>query len=171
LTQDNYIGTGDPQDQGVGEESAVIKALRKQIRDKDAELAARPDRDTLIAELRQELERDNAIGEELTFFGHPKGILDSVKKRLGDAEVSREGVAEALRSIGYQVEIADVPADSGEGPSQQLADLAKVSDLSSQVRAASQGANLASEVEKVAQAQTPEDLVRLAAEGGWLAQQ
>ena len=171
MTQDNYTDATDAVDQSV-DDSPVIKALRKQIKDLEAITKNAPTRESIEAEVRQELERKSAISTLLIELGHPAGMSAVVNGTLGDAEVSRESVANALRSIGYQVEDADAPVDEGsEPPSQKLADLAKVSDLSSQVRAASQGSSLASEIEKIAQAQSPEELVRLAAEGGWLTQQ
>ena len=169
MTQDNYTDATDAVDQSV-EDSPVIKALRKQIKDLQAQVNSAPARESIEAEIRSQLARESAISTLLIELGHPAGMSAVVNGKLGDAEASRETVAEALQSLGYQVVEAEASEDAGEGPSQQLADLAKVTDLSSQVRAASQGSNLASEVEKIAQAQTPEELVRLAAEGGWLDQ-
>jgi hypothetical protein len=170
LTQDNHTEGVEPQDTGGGEDSAIIKALRKQVKDQKAELESRPDRETLIAELRNELVRDGAIEEELTFFGHPKGILDTVKGKLGDAEVTRESVAEALKGIGYQVEEADASAGDGTEQSAQASDLAKVSTLSSRVRSAAQGEPSDAAMQRINKADTPAELAAIMAELGLSAQ-
>jgi hypothetical protein len=157
LTQEGYTDTTDVEDESSGNESEVLRSLRKQLKEKDRELSARPDRATLEAEIREGLKRDAAIEGALTTFGHPAGILDVVKAKLGDAEVSPETVAEALRSIGYQVEVPDATAGTGEEQVDQLSDLATVSTLSAQVRSAATG-GATDPLEAINRANTPEEL-------------
>ena len=94
-------------------------------------------------------------------------MSDLLQGRLGETEVTRESVAEALRSIGYQVEIDGAASNQEEQPAPNP-DLAGVADLSAQVRSAALGQDSRDIASKIAQAQTPEELARLAAEGGFL---
>lgn len=139
MTQEASTETTEATDEANDNE--LIRSLRAQLKEKEKELKARPDRETLAAELRTELERDNAITAELGRLGHPAGILDAVKGRLEeDAEVSRETVAQALQGIGYQVEVEDAAEQSeGKEPSSQESELAGVANLSAQVRSAASG--------------------------------
>jgi hypothetical protein len=164
LTQDSNIDTTEAVDESS--ESAVIRALRKQIKDIEAELKGRPDRPTLEAEIRESLKRDNAIEGVLTTLGHPAGILDVVKAKLGDAEVTRDSVADALRGIGYQVEVDDAPAGEGHEPSESESDLAKVASLSAQVRSAAQGVAPVTDIQRINQAQSQAELNAIMAELG-----
>lgn len=168
LTLDNPGNTVDTQDEGV--DSPVIKALRSQIKDLERELKARPDRDTLAAELRTQLDRDNEIIAQLKAHGHPAGILDVVKSKLGDGEVTSEGVASALTGIGYQLDGAGTVQDSGVQDNPDLSDLAKVTSLSREVSSAASGATPDSIMDKISSAQSPEELAAVMGEAGLTAE-
>jgi len=164
LTQDNDTDTADAGE--VGEDSPVMKAMRSQIKELERALKAAPDRESLAAELRAELARDSAIESELIRFGHPKGILEVVKGKLGDAEVSSEGVAEALKGIGYEVDV-DGAASPSDDQSESQSDLARVASLSAEVQSAASG-GVPDILTQINQADSREALRKIAADGGFL---
>lgn len=137
MTQDQHTNVVDTTDEE--QESSVINDLRAQLRAKDKELKAKPDRDELAVELKAELADDNAIEALLIGFGHPVGILDTVKGKLGDAETTKETVGKALQDIGYKVEITDVSSEQDSQGSTENTELATVTGLSAQVQSAVQG--------------------------------
>jgi hypothetical protein len=106
----------------------------------------------------------------LIALNHPAGLSEFLKGKLGDAEVTRESVAEALKGIGYQVEEADAPAGDGTEQSAQASDLAKVSTLSSRVRSAAQGEPSDAVMQRINKADTPAELAAIMAELGLSAQ-
>lgn len=168
MTQDSNTEEGQTTDESNDNE--LIKSLRDQIKEKDKQLKARPERESLEAEIRAELERKSAISEQLVALGHPKGLSDFLAGKLEeDAEVSRQTVAEALQSIGYQVEVDDAAEQSeGHEPSSQESDLARVGDLSSKVQAAASGGVDPSEAlsKKLDAATSQADIERIMAEAG-----
>jgi hypothetical protein len=170
LTQDNYTDTTDDVDESGASESELLRNLRKQLKEKDKELAARPDREALEAEIRNRLKRESAIETELMSLGHPAGIRPVVEGKLGDAEVNRETVAEALRGIGYQIEVPEAPDGSGGNPATSQSDLANVASLSAQVRSIASGGGEDTVMKQIAAAKTPQELAEIAAKGGFLTQ-
>jgi len=167
LTQESNIEATEAE--GEGEESATFADLRRQLKEAQKELKSRPDRDTLTADIRSQLERDTAIESALVQFGHPKGILDVVKGKLGDAEVTPEGVAEALTSIGYVVDVEGAASSQGEvAPATQPDALANVTQLGQQVRSAAESGSGASVEQRIAGAKTRDELAAIAEETGIL---
>jgi hypothetical protein len=159
LTQEQHTEEMDTTDEST-EDSPVIKALRKQVADLTKAAKSAPSRDSVEAEIREELARESAISEQLVALGHPAGMSAILKGTLGDAEVTRESVAEALQGIGYQVEV-DETAEQSDDPesSSQAADLAKVTGLSAQVRSAANGLDPNASLSKdIAGAKTPAEL-------------
>lgn len=168
MTQEGNTDTADTLGTG-SDDNAVMKALRKQISDLEKELKSRPDRDTLLAEFRDEQVRDFAIQDQLIGLGHPKGMLDAVKGRLdGDAEVTTEVVAKALTDIGYKVEVAGDGSSQADGTAGAGAELAGIADLSAQVQSAAGSGNPAPILDRINQATSPEEIAEIAAEGGFL---
>jgi hypothetical protein len=86
--------------------------------------------------------------------------------KLGDAEVTRESVAAALTGIGYAVDIDGASSESGEEDSAQHSDLARVSNLSAQVRSAATGSTSDDLMRKISQANSQAELSALMAEAG-----
>lgn len=167
MTQDNYTDTASAADES-NEDSPVIQSLRQQVKDLQKQVKSAPDRDSLEAEIREQLTRDSAIQTQLGKFGHPAGILDVVKGKLGENEVTEDTVAEALTAIGYTVDKADGAPETAKEPGDSRTDLANVTDLSRSVQSAAGSGAPASELSRVQNAQTPEELAAIAAEGGWL---
>ncbi len=168
MTQDNDTNTVDVQDTDQ-DDNSLIRGLRSEIKGLQKELKARPDRDTLAAELKDQLSRDTAIETQLISFGHPAGILDTVKGKLGDVEVTAEAVAEALRGIGYQVDVDDATSDQEEVTEPEVTDLAKVTNLSAQVQSAAKGIDSRNVGVRIAQADSPEEVTEIMDEAGLLA--
>jgi len=167
LTQDNTTDAVDVQD--TDQDNSLIRSLRSDIKDLQKELKARPDRETLAAELKDQLTRDSAIETQLIGFGHPAGILDTVKGMLGDAEVTAEAVAGALASIGYKVDVDDATSDQEEVTEPEVTDLAKVTALSAQVQSAAKGKDSRNVEARIAQTETPEEVTAIMKEAGLLA--
>lgn len=165
MTQEGYTDTTDATEESM-DDSPIIKALRKQIRDLEKAVNAAPTRESIEAEVRGELARQAAISAQLIELGHPAGMWEAVKGRLGESEVTRDSVAEALRGIGYQVEVVEAPEESGGEASVNVSDLAKVTSLSAQVRSAAQGVDPGDVMRKINQATSPEDLQAILVEAG-----
>lgn len=159
MTQDNDTDITDVQEES--QDSSVIQGLRSQIKTLEKDLKARPDRETLAAELKEQLSRDTAIETQLIGFDHPAGILDVVKGKLGDADVTRETVAEALTSIGYKVDVDDATSDHEEVTDSQDTDLAKVANLSATVQSAVQGTDSRDLTSRIESADTAEELTKI----------
>lgn len=137
MTQDNSTEASEATgESGSDENSPIIRELRQQIKEMQRELKAVPNRTELEAELRAQVRRESAIEAELVHFGHPAGIRSVVEDKLGDAEVTRESVAAALKAVGYEVTADDSDSD---GPSVEAnSALEGVTQLSSQVQSAAQ---------------------------------
>ena len=169
MSQDNDTEAADEQ-QETNDDSSVIKTLRKELREALKELKAAPDRDTIVAEVKDGLTRDLAIESQLIGFGHPAGILETVKGKLGDADVSPETVAKALESVGYKVDVEGATSDddSVDSGSETNVDLVKVTQLSAEVQSASKGKTTTDVTTRIAQAETNEEVNKIMAEEGLL---
>jgi hypothetical protein len=144
-----------------------MKALRKQIKDLEKLVNSAPTRESIEAEVRVELARQTAISEQLIALRHPAGLAEFLQGKLGDAEVTRESVAEALRGIGYQVEVDGASSEpEGESPTEDHTDLANVTGLSAKVRSAAQGGDEDDLMRKIALTTNQGELNALMAEAG-----
>jgi hypothetical protein len=169
LTLENHTDPADASGEG-GDDSGVIKALRKQVNDLQKELKSRPDRDVLLSEFQVEQARNSEIVDQLISLRHPKGMLDAVKGRIdGEADITQEVVAKALTDIGYQVEVGGDGSSQVDDSTQVQAELAGVADLSAQVQSAAGSGNPASILDRINQAESQAEIAKIAAEGGFLA--
>lgn len=158
MADESYTDAVDAVDQSM-DDSPVIKALRKQVKDLETQVKSAPTREAIEAEIRTELERSKAITEQLIALGHPAGMSATVNGKLGDAEVTADAVAEVLRGIGYQVGAADAPeGDGGQPAAQADSDLAKVATLSAQVATAATGTTSDSLIERINSAKDSAEL-------------
>lgn len=168
MTEDINTDTTDVEDESVStEDSPVIRALRKQIKDLQAVTKNAPKREDIEAAVRADLARETAIADLLIGLGHPKGMSAVVKGKMGDAEVTLEGVAEALQSLGYAVAGEDEGAvgSGGETP-EAHSDLVNVANLSAQVRATASGSNKESVEDRIAKAQSQAEVNAIMVEAG-----
>lgn len=171
MTQDNDTAGVNTPDEST-DDSGVMKALRKQIKDLENQLKSAPSRESVEAEIRTELERVSAISEQLIALGHPAGMANILKGTLGDADVTLDSVAQALQSIGYSVEVSDGTSKSGaDEPSEEASNLARVTNLSAQVQSAAQGGNPDDVLQKIRSAETPGELAAIMAERDLLVSQ
>jgi hypothetical protein len=168
LTVESYTEETGAEDLSI-DDSPIIKALRTQIRDLEKAVKAAPSRESIEAEIRTELERTKAISEQLIALGHPVGMAAVLQGRLGDADVTADAVAEALRGIGYQVEIGGAPEGNGEQPAAVNSQLAQVANLSAQVSTAS-ASTPASFLDRINSAKDSAELNAIMAEAGELQQ-
>jgi hypothetical protein len=166
LTQDQHTEVVDTTDEG--QESSVITDLRAQLREKDKQLKAKPDRDELAVELKAELANDSAIEALLVGFGHPTGILDTIKRKLGDTETTKETVGKALQDIGYKVEITDVSSEQDSQESTVNTELATVTGLSAQVQSAVQGSATVDVKTQIGETETEDQLNAIMEKAGLL---
>lgn len=163
MTQDNSTEDTETQGESSSDDSAVIRELRQQIKDMKSELKSVPNRSELEAELRAQVRKESAIEAELIHFGHPAGIREVVEGKLGDAEVTRESVAEALKAIGYAVTADE---SEGGGTSVESEDLRSVTELSSQVQSAAQKKEAESFYDGLNKTETPDALAAFMREQG-----
>ena len=167
MTQDNDIIDDDATD--VSNESSVLNGVRKELREAKAELKARPDRDTMRVELKAELAGDTKIETLLEGFGHPKGMLDTIKGKLGESEATAETVAAALASTGYSVEVEGAVSTETESvESGTETELAKVSRLSAEVQATAKKGTTVDVTDQIAAADTQEEVNTIMAKAGLL---
>ena len=100
-------------------------------------------------------------------LGHPEGMLETVKAKVGDAEVNRDAVAQALTSIGYKVaDDNDASSADAEDSAQANEALAKVSSLSSEVSSAAQNPPADQAKRKISEAKTMDELIAATQEAG-----
>lgn len=170
MTEDNTTETSESQegaesqDSGSSEDSPVIKQLRQQLKDAQKELKSVPSRSEVEADIRQAVERESAIEQQLVAAGQPSGLRPLVEEKLGDAEVTSEGVVEALKAIGFEVTASN---DGGAEETQQSADnLSEVANLGNQVAQAANQQTTDNLTDKINAAETPEELARIMAEAG-----
>lgn len=169
MTEDNTTETSESQegsesnDSGSSEESPVIKDLRKQLRDAQKELKSVPSRSELEADIRQAVERESAIEQQLVAAGQPSGLRPLVEEKLGDADVTPEGVVEALKAIGFEVTASD---DGGTQETQQADNLSEVANLGNQVAQAANQQTPDNLTDKINAAETPQELAQIMAEAG-----
>ena len=166
MTQEQYAGDGDVSDESS--ESSVLNGVRRELREAQKALKAKPDRDEMRAELKAELAGDFKIETLLEGFGHPKGILDTVKGKLGETEATVESVAKALTSIGYTVDVEGASSSDESVESNTEADLAKVANLSAQVQATTQGGASANVMDRISAANSNAEVEAIMAEAGLL---
>lgn len=169
MTEDINTDTTGADDETVDTtgDSPVIRALRKQLEDLKKAQKNAPTRDSIEAEIRADLARESAIADLLVGLGHPKGMSAVVKGKMGDAEVTPEGVAAALQSLGYAVtgEAGEAVGSGGETP-EAHSDLVNVASLSAQVRAVANGSNMESVADRIAKAQSQAEVNAIMAEAG-----
>ncbi len=169
MTEDNNTETSEStegsesQDSGGSEDSPVIKQLRQQLKDAQKELKSVPSRTELEADIRAAVQRESAIEQQLVAAGQPSGLRPLVEEKLGDAEVTPEGVTEALKAIGFETTASD---DSGTEGEQSAEDLSGVANLSNQVANAANQQTDSNLTEKINAAETPQELAQIMAEAG-----
>jgi hypothetical protein len=166
LTEDNTTDAGNDQgqnDEGA-DDSAVIRALRQELKDAQKQLKAQPSRADIEAEARAAVARESAIERELVSLKVPASVRLLVEEKLGDAEVSQEAVSEALVALGFQVTAVD---EGGSGESGGVAAAVDaVASLGNQVQAAAQNVQTDDLGAKIAAAETPEQLAQIMRDAG-----
>lgn len=160
MTQDNDNSAAVTQDES-NSDSPVIQQLRQQVKQLTDQVKAQPDRAAIEAEIRSELKRNQAIEIELTNLGHPAGMTGTVAGQLGESEVSRETVADALRAIGYTIQDESDGGSGDDGDAVDQGDLATVTDLSRQVSSAASGTQTPSVEQQIAGAKSREELAAI----------
>lgn len=165
MTEDNTAGT-EGTSEGGSDDNAVIKALRAQIRDLEKEVKAAPDEQSLRQAWEAEQATNAALDAELTSFGIPTGIRDSVKVQLGEEEITRENVGKALTGLGFELAEAASGSEKEDAPQGQFAQVTKVAGA---VQAATGGPG-PSDADRIANAKSREEIKQIAQEGGFFTQ-
>lgn len=161
----------DEQD-GLGQsggESAVIKTLRKELRDAKAEAKAAQD---AVASAREQVKRELAIGSLVNQAGYP-GLTDIAVEKVKDA--TPEAVSEFLKGLGLEPKAGEPAGAEGEGTKQpegqdQASLVAGVANLGQRVAAAASGKAAGDLTSRIAGAKNQEELIQIAREGGFLQQ-
>lgn len=168
MTEDNTPETeGSQEGNDSAEESPVIKDLRKQLRDMQRELKGAPSRADIEAELRASLAREKAIETALVGLKLPAGLTETVEGKLGDAEVTPEKVAEALKAIGFELsDSEDSGSDEDDVAQPKADDLAGVTSLGNQVANAATGGQKDNVTDRINAAQTRAELDAIMVEAG-----
>jgi hypothetical protein len=134
------------------ESNGLIRSLRQQLKEKDAELRTMAEQVQSLASQVEQLAGGGDTAHEdwtdtdETYEGETESEPDPVADQLAEVERLKEEASRAKRE----------------------AELMTVSNLSASVRSAALGEDSRDLASKIAQAQTPEELARLAAEGGFL---
>lgn len=163
MTDDsNTEAVESKDDSSSGEDSDLVKDLRKQIKELNRELKAVPSRSEIEAELIASHNRKSAIESELVALNVPKGLVDTVEEKLGDAEANAEAVAEVLTGLGF--ELGGSNETEAEGTS--VDDLAEVTNLSNQVSNAANKQPKDDLGEQINSADTPAELANIMREAG-----
>lgn len=164
LTDDNTTETDESQEDSTsGEDSNLVKDLRKQIKDLGRDLKSAPSRSEIEANIRASVAREKAIESQLIALKQPAGLSELVEGKLGDAEVTREKVAEVLTAIGFSV---TEETEGGEDDQHTAEDLAKVASLGNQVANAAKQQTTDNLTDKINAAETPEELAAIMREAG-----
>lgn len=161
----------EPVDAPSEDGSAVIKALRAQIRDLEKDLKAAPDAESIIAEYEAGRQRTGAVEAALVSQGVPKGIAPLVQDKLGESEVTDESVAKILADLGFQAEEDQGASGQGERGTSREEALPGVTELGTQVRAAAQGGSAASIMQQINAATSRGEVAKIAEEAGFLTTQ
>lgn len=148
------------------EESGVLKALRRQVKDLQRELEARPDRDALLTEIRAEQARVDAISKQVEAMGHP-GALSAVLTDRVEGDVTEETVKSALKELG--LEASPASAETPSDVDRNAKALAEVSSLSGQLGSAG-GGDPPDALSAINKANTMQDLQRIAEQEGFATQ-
>lgn len=171
MTEDNTTEAGQAEGESNSEgsqqeESPVIKDLRKQLKDAQRELKSVPSRSEIEAEVLAAVARTSAIETELVGLNLPKGLSETVEGKLGDADVTREGVVEALTAIGFEITDSPDGGEESQQTEQNVQDLSQVANLGSQVAQAATGQNTDNLTDKINEAETPAQLAEIMREAG-----
>jgi hypothetical protein len=144
-------------------ESPVLKALRRQIKDLEQELKARPAEQEVESRLRAQLKREADAAALLTGLGHSSGLAEFMLQKIGDAEITADAVSGFLQGIGLT---ADSASSEGEQPPSQNQQLADVTTLAGRVSAAASNTPTGDLAARIAAAQTQEQVNALMEEAG-----
>lgn len=164
----NDTGEEDGTGQSGGE-SAVIKTLRRELRDAKADAKVAQD---AVASAREQVTRELAIGSLVNQAGYP-GLTEIAVSKVKDA--TPEAVSEFLKGLGLEPRDAQASGAEGEGTKQpeepdQASRVAGVANLGQRVAAAASGKAAGDITARIAGAKSQEELIQIAREGGFLQQ-
>lgn len=167
MTDDNITETeGQSGEDNSGENSALVKDLRKQLKDAQRELKSVPSRTEIEADIRAAVAREKAIESQLIALNLPVGLSETVEGKLGDADVTPEKVAEALTAIGFEVTAPTEGEDDDDSGQETAENLASVANLGNQVANAAKQQDTDNLTDKINEAESPAEVARLMAEAG-----
>ena len=99
MTTENTDILDEDYDEDDDDNSSVITELRSRIKELKSEIK---DRRNVEADVRRELAREFAVGDELEALGHPRKMASRVLDQIIDDEINRDTVTDALEQFGYQ---------------------------------------------------------------------
>jgi len=158
------------EDHESEQDSAVLKALRAQTKDqsrkiKELEQAAQTARETVLAEVQREASARQVVSD----LGFPKMASLVAEKIQGD--ITPEAVKSFLEGYGLVAQ-PETPSGTGGAPAPApfgvAAEVAGVASLGQQLAAAARGGTIGSVTERLAAAQSVDEITKIAAEAGIL---
>ena len=137
-------------EEGQENESAVIRQLRQQIKDLNAQVKEGPSADVIEEEVAKRVQRRDTTRDVLVQLGYPAQMTELVSKSV--EEPTEESVAEFLKGLGLDAK----PQAAND---EKAKNVGKVAGLASQVAAATggQGGKLSVE-EELAQAKSQSEI-------------
>jgi len=152
-------GTKKPEE-GQEDESAVIRALRSDIKDaKTAVKTAEKAAETAVEDARAQVARESKAQEIVDDLGYPK--LTSLVLEKVEGDLTPEGVTEFLTGLGLD---AESKGSDGGGEEGEAATVADVANLGKRLASTSRGADTFAD--ELAQTKTPEEAAAVAAKHG-----
>jgi hypothetical protein len=155
----------------VGDETPLIKSLRKQLKELQKNT---PSRAQIEAEVRAEIRREQDLADTLIALGHPAAASSWVLPKLGDRPADFDNVSAILADAGYEPGQTAPASSRPTAPTQPTPaaptvdpNLRAVSSLSAQVATVVSGGPKTA-MQRIAEAQTPAELAAIAAEHGFL---
>jgi hypothetical protein len=143
MSDANQAGDPKPDADDGAEESAVIRALRKELKEKDADLkVALESVDTIAEQTRAEMKRSQDAAAIVNALGYPKMANDFASQVEG--ELTADAGVAFLESKGLEPRPLDAQDDTGMvdtgAPADLAKDLAATANLGSRVANAATGA-------------------------------
>lgn len=166
---DEEIQTEETMTEAMGgsEDSAVIRALRDEVKSLKAEAKAAAQRAEAIAEqTRNEIKRESKAREIVSDLGYPLMAQDVVEKVEG--ELTAEAVAAFLESRGLQPQVSE--GNESQVQAEAPSGLSSVASLGQQVANVASGGGPQSIAQRVQvdldNASTPEEIAAAMARAG-----
>lgn len=151
----------EPQNEnqeGSENESAVIRQLRQQVKDLQAQVKEGPSADVIEEEVAKRVARRDSTRDVLVQLGYPAQMTELVSQSV--EEPTEESVGEFLKGLGLEPK-------SQAASNEKAKNVGNVAGLASQVAAATSSDNVGSSIEEqLAQAKSQAEIDAIMARAG-----